>query len=73
MQLNPTCIDMLMDLVEIKLGAMEVSDREDHHDFHVLKQCKLALDELRRQSPSAGLVKRPVGRPARFVHQAHAA
>jgi len=73
MQLNPTCIETLMDLVEIKLGAMEVADREDSRDFRVLKQCRQALDEMRRQNPAAGVMKRPVGRPAHFDHAVHAA
>jgi hypothetical protein len=74
MPLNSICLDMLTDLIEIKLAAMEISDREDHHDMRVLKQCLLSLGEMRRQAPGAGLAaKRPVGRPRHHADPVHAA
>jgi hypothetical protein len=47
MSLSKRSIEMLLDLVEIKLSYMDISDREDARDMQTLERCRnelLALD-----------------------------
>lgn len=43
MSLSKPSLETLLDLVEIKLGCLEVSDREDARELRVLRRCR---DEL---------------------------
>ena len=47
MTLSKQSIETLLDLVEIKLGCMEVYDREDARELDLLEGCR-RLDERRR-------------------------
>ena len=49
MSLSKRSVEMLVDLVEIKISYMDLSDREDARDLMVLEQCR---EEL-RGSPMA--------------------
>ena len=67
MSLSKRTIEMLLDLVEIKISYMDVSDREDARDLQVLERCRaelLALDrgEAAPIVPFAAPARRP-GRP----------
>ncbi|HYC13707.1 MAG TPA: hypothetical protein VEC75_05635 [Stellaceae bacterium] len=65
MSLSKRSVEMLLDLVEIKISYMDVADREDARDLVVLER---AREELRAITGSArALVQeafvRRVGRP----------
>lgn len=55
MSLSRRSIETLLDLVEIKLGCMEVYDREDARELATLENCRRELLGLvaRGQTPSA--------------------
>ena len=63
MSLSKRSVEMLLDLVEIKISYMDVADREDARDLVVLER---AREELRAITGSAvvqeAMVRR-VGRP----------
>ncbi len=64
MPLPVFCIEMLVDLVEVRLGAMAALDRDDRRDVKVLKRCRDELTSLLRSVADTGMnQKRPVGRP----------
>lgn len=47
-------VELLIDLVEIKLGSMEVFDRDDQRIMRELEACRKELSALtRRQVPAA--------------------
>lgn len=47
-------VELLIDLVEIKLGSMEVFDRDDQRIMRELEACRKELSALtRRQTPAA--------------------
>ena len=46
MNLSKRSIEMLLDLVEIKLSYMDISDREDARDMQVLERCRSELQSL---------------------------
>src|ERR1700685_2653983 len=48
MNLSKRSVEMLLDLVEIKLSYMDISDREDARDLQVLERCKEELSSLER-------------------------
>jgi hypothetical protein len=48
MSLSKRSIEMLLDLVEIKLSYMDISDREDARDMQVLERAKEELSLLGR-------------------------
>ncbi|HTC18578.1 MAG: hypothetical protein ABSC26_09510 [Stellaceae bacterium] len=48
MSLSKRSVEMLLDLVEIKLSYMDISDREDARDLQVLERCKEELSSLER-------------------------
>ena len=64
MSLSKRSVEMLLDLVEIKLSYMDISDREDQRDLHVLERCR---DELRAldRAPQTIVMgeRRRAGRP----------
>jgi hypothetical protein len=66
MSLSRRTVEMLLDLVEIKISYMDVADREDARDLVVLERCREELRSLTGLSGSASatatLVRR-VGRP----------
>ena len=65
MSLSKRSVEMLLDLVEIKISYMDVADREDAHDLVVLER---AREELRAITGGGALAQddafvRRVGRP----------
>jgi len=64
MSLSKRTIEMLLDLVEIKLSYMDVSDREDARDMQILERCRAELRSLER-GPQPALLAREVRRPIR--------
>lgn len=67
MSLSKRTIEMLLDLVEIKISYMDVSDREDARDLQVLERCRAELQALDRSGdaslmPFTAPARRP-GRP----------
>ncbi len=49
MDLSRRSIETLIDLVEIKLGCMEVYDRDDARELNVLEACRKELSTQRSQ------------------------
>jgi hypothetical protein len=64
MSLSKRSVEMLLDLVEIKLSYMDISDREDARDLQVLERCREELRALDRP-PQAMVMsdRRRAGRP----------
>jgi hypothetical protein len=64
MSLSKRSVEMLLDLVEIKLSYMDISDREDQRDLQVLERCREELRAL-DGTPSAMVMgeRRRAGRP----------
>jgi hypothetical protein len=66
MSLSKRSIEMLLDLVEIKLSYMDISDREDARDMQILERCREELRALDRGGDDSVLpFQRPVRRPGR--------
>jgi hypothetical protein len=57
---RPT-VETLIDLVEIKLGCMEIYDRDDARELKALEACR---DELQVLRASGSLPKKAMVRPA---------
>ncbi len=63
-------IELLIDLVEIKLGCVEVYDREDARELKALERARLELNGLLGRKPVGALpmpaaaMARPGRRPA---------
>jgi hypothetical protein len=51
MSLSRRSIEVLLDLVEIKLSYMDISDREDARDMKLLERCRDELRTLDRLAP----------------------
>jgi hypothetical protein len=51
MGLSRRSIEVLLDLVEIKLSYMDISDREDARDMKLLERCRDELRSLDRPAP----------------------
>jgi hypothetical protein len=64
MSLSKRTIEMLLDLVEIKLSYMDISDREDARDMQVLERCRAELRSLERE-PQPALLAREARRSVR--------
>jgi hypothetical protein len=66
--LSKRTIEMLLDLVEIKLSYMDISDREDQRDLQVLERCREELRAL-EHPPQAAIIdaRRRVGRQVASV------
>jgi hypothetical protein len=71
MSLSKRTIEMLLDLVEIKISYMDIADREDARDLQALERCRAELRALDRDAPaelvafaSAGVARRPGRRRA---------
>jgi hypothetical protein len=65
MSLSKRSIEMLLDLVEIKLSYMDISDREDARDMQILERCREELRALDRGSETVLAFPRAVRRPGR--------
>jgi hypothetical protein len=67
MSLSKRTVEMLLDLVEIKLSYMDISDREDAKDLQVLERCKEELSALERNSVDnvASFARAALRRPTR--------
>ncbi len=64
MSLSKRTIEMLLDLVEIKISYMDVADREDARDLQVLERAREELRSLTgSNSSAAAMAQRRVGRP----------
>jgi hypothetical protein len=75
MSLSRRSVEMLLDLVEIKISYMDVADREDARDLVVLERCREELRSLTGASAasasasasaaasSSATLARRVGRP----------
>ena len=73
MSLSKRTIEMLLDLVEIKISYMDIADREDARDLQALERCRAELRALDRREAaevvafaSSDSVRRP-GRPRAAV------
>jgi len=64
MNLSKRSIEMLLDLVEIKLSYMDISDREDARDMQVLERCRSELQSLEPETVGAAFAH-PIRRPGR--------
>jgi len=64
MSLSKRSIEVLLDLVEIKLSYMDISDREDARDLQILERCRDELRSLERD-PQAVVLPGPGRRPGR--------
>ena len=65
MSLSKRSIEMLLDLVEIKLSYMDISDREDARDMQILERCREELRALDTGADRIVTFQRPVRRPGR--------
>ena len=65
MSLSKRSIEMLLDLVEIKMSYMDISDREDARDMQILERAKTELRALDRGDDTVVPFQRPVRRPGR--------
>ena len=73
MKFSKKSIETLLDLVEIKLSAMEVTDREDARELAKLEAARDELKEL-QTALAAQRARRPQPlRPAPQIEPAHAA
>jgi hypothetical protein len=70
LSLSKRTIEMLLDLVEIKISYMDVSDRDDARDLQVLERCRAELKAIDRGDapvvPISEATRRP-GRPRAAV------
>ena len=62
MSLSKRSIEMLLDLVEIKISYMDVADREDARDLQVLERAREELRSLCGTSAVTSMQRR-LGRP----------
>ncbi len=71
MSLSKVSLETLIDLVEIRLGFVEVYDREDARELKALELCRTELEEIRDGAqPKKASVHTANGRqnpPARVV------
>jgi len=65
MNLSKRSVEMLLDLVEIKLSYMDISDREDARDMEILERCRTELQSLDREPETIAAFIRPMRRPGR--------
>jgi len=66
MNLSKRSVEMLLDLVEIKLSYMDILDREDARDVEILERCRIELQSLEREPDNvAPFVRPPIRRPGR--------
>jgi uncharacterized protein YjbK len=67
LKLSPQSVEILLDLVEIKLSAMDVED----HDLQMIGSLRRCRDELKLIEDAARTmaVRRGPGRPPRRVYE----
>jgi hypothetical protein len=65
MSLSKRTIEMLLDLVEIKISYMDVADREDARDLQALERCRAELRALDREAADVVAFAAPARRPGR--------
>jgi hypothetical protein len=65
MNLSKRSVEMLLDLVEIKLSYMDISDREDARDMEILERCREELRSIDRGTDNVAAFVRPIRRPGR--------
>ncbi len=65
MNLSKRSVEMLLDLVEIKLSYMDISDREDARDMEILERCREELRCIDREPSNVAAFVRPIRRPGR--------
>jgi hypothetical protein len=53
MSLTKRSIQLLLDLVEIKISYMDISDREDARDLQLLERCRAELKAMDRAEAAA--------------------
>ncbi|MCG5242469.1 hypothetical protein [Azospirillum doebereinerae] len=69
MSLSRRCAETLIDLVEIKLSCLEITDREDMREKELLMRCVQELNaELRGENGSAAAFAAPKKRGRRPKH-----
>jgi hypothetical protein len=66
--LSRRSVEMLLDLVEIKISYMDVADREDARDLVVLEQCREELSGLTNGAPRAAVSSTMLTRRVRRPH-----
>jgi hypothetical protein len=66
LKLSPQSVEILLDLVEIKLSAMDVED----HDLEMIGSLRRCRDELKliEDAARAMVVRRGPGRPPRRIY-----
>jgi hypothetical protein len=67
MSLSKRSIEMLLDLVEIKISSMDVADREDARHLQMLERCRAELKAVDSGETAAAMVTfaNPARRPGR--------
>jgi hypothetical protein len=66
MSLSKRSIEMLLDLVEIKISSMDVADREDARHLQMLERCRAELKTLDSGETAAVVTfAAPARRPGR--------
>jgi hypothetical protein len=68
MSLSRRSVEMLVDLVEIKISYMDVADREDARDLVLLEQCREELRGLANSAPRAAVSSTMLARRVRRPH-----
>ncbi|HTS92619.1 MAG TPA: hypothetical protein VMG55_11500 [Stellaceae bacterium] len=63
MSLSKRSVEMLLDLVEIKISYMDVADREDARDLVVLERAREELRAITGGALAQDAFVRRVGRP----------
>jgi hypothetical protein len=63
MSLSKRSVEMLLDLVEIKISYMDVADREDARDLQVLERAREELRSLTEGTSTVTPLQRRAGRP----------
>ncbi len=53
MSLSKRSIEMLLDLVEIKISSMDIADRDDARHLQMLERCRAELKALDSGEPAA--------------------
>ena len=69
MSLSRKCVRTMLDLVEIKLSTIQVSDREDAREAAILKTCRDELAALLLRKAALAAAARTA--PAASEHAAH--
>jgi hypothetical protein len=67
MSLSKRSIEMLLDLVEIKISSMDVADREDARHLQMLERCRAELKAVDNGEAAAAMATfaSPARRPGR--------